>query len=1018
MVGVSLTAIAFTSQAQAECSPAPTANNDVIICTSAAPNPSASLNLLAGDDTIDLQGGIVTGSVMGNDGNDRITLNGAIVGGLLTGDAGDDIISVISGSTAGVTGGDGADWISVSGGSAGALNGDAGNDQFTVSGGTVASITDALGNNILTMPAGGTGVITGNVTFGPGVDTVDVASGQINGSVIQGDGLDVLTLSGGMINAVFQGGGLDTATISGGRIINGLEDGDFVTITGGRIGFVDMNIANNVVTMSGGQIDGDLTASFQNDTLNLSGGTIGGRVDFGRGANNITMTGGTIVGTITTGDGIDTYAVSGGSTAGINAGAGNDSIALSGAGRVGAINAGDGDDAFNWTGGTLTSFNGGIGSDTALITGGADLSQLAMLDGGDDSSAADGWIDVLTFRGVSAKSPKMANWEQTTLTQNTVINITPDGGDFGGGNVSIDSTSRLTGGPDAGGTVDIGGDLDNDGEVITETPVDFNIGGTIDNGGTIELGGGGAINVVENVANGGALIVSGNNTAIAIGGDLINGGTVDISGRGNTLNVSGDLINGGRIDLTDSDAVVTVDGALTNNGTIMGSGGSAVIDARGGLANGGTIDLSGGGAGDSLTIIGDVTGHGTLIIDTNITESGGSADRLVIEGALSGTIDTNIININGPVTAPPQEGSGVTIIATTEGSNAVITLNAPFNYAPIGPWRYELAQAGGEVRLESRFDSEGGVSFAALTPSAAGAVIAPEAVLGITEMFLPHIRERQGQALTGSDGFQGWARVAASVGDLDGKGYSVGYHQRSGLAQVGIGFAKPTADTDMLMLGATLGMARGDWTPRLRSARADMDVEATAFGLYASWFEQADQSGGWYADFVAQMSSFDFELDVSEARIADYDGYGIGASMEVGYITQTGAWRIEPKLRFTYLSSHVDAFVGADGLQAQMNENERYRGRLAVRISTDTPLGGSVLTPTLTLGVAHDFKADRGVFVGFDRLEANSPKTVAEAGAGLNLRIGSGALLFTEAEGHLASDYWQAGIRAGASIRW
>lgn len=97
---------------------------------------------------------------------------------------------------------------------------------------------------------------------------------------------------------------------------------------------------------------------------------------------------------------------------------------------------------------------------------------------------------------------------------------------------------------------------------------------------------------------------------------------------------------------------------------------------------------------------------------------------------------------------------------------------------------------------------------------------------------------------------------------------------------------------------------------------------------HATWFEQADQSGGWYADFVPQMSRFDFKLDVPEARIADYDGHGIGASLEVGYIAQTGAWRIEPKLRFTYLSSHVDGFVGADDLQVQSNDNERYRGRV------------------------------------------------------------------------------------------
>jgi outer membrane autotransporter protein len=68
--------------------------------------------------------------------------------------------------------------------------------------------------------------------------------------------------------------------------------------------------------------------------------------------------------------------------------------------------------------------------------------------------------------------------------------------------------------------------------------------------------------------------------------------------------------------------------------------------------------------------------------------------------------------------------------------------------------------------------------------------------------------------------------------------------------------------------------------------------------------------------------------------------------------------------------------------------------------------------------VAHDFKADRGVLAGFDRLEANSPGTVAEGGAGLNLRIGRNVLLFTEAEGRIASDYWETAVRGGLTIRW
>jgi outer membrane autotransporter protein len=222
----------------------------------------------------------------------------------------------------------------------------------------------------------------------------------------------------------------------------------------------------------------------------------------------------------------------------------------------------------------------------------------------------------------------------------------------------------------------------------------------------------------------------------------------------------------------------------------------------------------------------------------------------------------------------------------------------------------------------------------------------------------------------------------------------------------------------MLMIGGSAGLVRGDWHPRLRSARSDLDVDGYAFGLYATWFEKADQSGGWYVDFATQMGIFDFDLKTPAARIAKYDGNSLAGSLEVGHILQTGGWRIEPKARFTYLSSDVDGFLGADGLQAQANRNDRYRGRLAVRASSDMPMGNMVLTPAVTLGVSYDLKRDRGVLVGFDSLEASAPRTVAEGSAGLSLRLGNGSMIFAEGQGRLGSDYWQAGVRGGVSFRW
>lgn len=71
----------------------------------------------------------------------------------------------------------------------------------------------------------------------------------------------------------------------------GLTNGGAVTITGGRIGSVALTAAQNTFTMSGGQIDTNLTAGSGDTNFKLSGGAIGGAVTLGNGANTIAVTG-------------------------------------------------------------------------------------------------------------------------------------------------------------------------------------------------------------------------------------------------------------------------------------------------------------------------------------------------------------------------------------------------------------------------------------------------------------------------------------------------------------------------------------------------------------------------------------------------------------------------------------------------------------------------------------------------------------------------------------------------------
>ena len=279
-----------------------------------------------------------------------------------------------------------------------------GNDNVTVNSGTYASFGFPSGNKVLAFGLGGGNPIVGPVNFGAGNDRMEVHSGTV-GAVDQADGADTFIMTAGTVASLQQGGGLDTFTMSGGVITGAFTEGDFVTITGGSIGSVNLTIANNIFTMSGGMIVGDVVAGFQNDTVNFSGGRIGGNLNLGNGDNTINITGGQIAGTVSTGTDTDRLTWDGGGTIGgaISLGSGNDTAMLRG----------------------LTSVN---------LT-------MALLDGGLGT-------DQLTFDNVvTAGIARFQNWEAVNIIN--ASQLTFDGnltlGDTGTktGTLSIDATSTV-----------------------------------------------------------------------------------------------------------------------------------------------------------------------------------------------------------------------------------------------------------------------------------------------------------------------------------------------------------------------------------------------------------------------------------------------------------------------------------------------------------------------------------------------------------------------------------------------
>lgn len=279
-----------------------------------------------------------------------------------------------------------------------------GNDTYTCDNGSSPGLTDLSGDNSLTLSTGGT--INGNVTFGPGMDTVDIRGGVVSGIVQQGAGVDRFNLGDGQIDALFQGDGLDIFYMTGGRIIGAFEDGDLAYQSGGTIGRVNMKLDKNFYEMTGGIIEGNLVTGFDIDTIRILKGFIGGNISTSGGDDNITVSGGVINGEI-------------------RASVGNDTFQWLGGGQINsAVLMGDGDD-------------------TALLQGLSEstLTHTPSIDGGLGN-------DQLTFDATtSSTAARYIGWETVNLTNRSRLDLAGEFfvGDSGTGKgaINIDSSSKL-----------------------------------------------------------------------------------------------------------------------------------------------------------------------------------------------------------------------------------------------------------------------------------------------------------------------------------------------------------------------------------------------------------------------------------------------------------------------------------------------------------------------------------------------------------------------------------------------
>ncbi|MBZ9907142.1 autotransporter outer membrane beta-barrel domain-containing protein [Mesorhizobium sp. BR115XR7A] len=833
-----------------------------------------------------------------------------------------------------------------------------GNDVFTCdSGDSGGSLNDTIGNNTLNFPAGGTGQVSGNVTFGPGTDRINMQSGTITGTVDQGDGtdffaigggtvagnvqqgagIDDFNMSGGQVGSLNQGDGLDTFTMTGGRIVDFFDDGDRAVITDGRIGRVNMKLDKNYFNMSGGIIDRNLVTGFDQDTIILSGGTIGGNISVSGGNDSVTITGGTVGGDVLMSFGADNFAWNGGGIiyGAVDLGGDNDTAKLS---NLTKANLGGAD-----------ALNGGLGTDTLTF-------------------------DNVKLDGIS----RIQNWETVDATNDTQLtldgNLVLGDSGTGTGSLNVDAASTLYGGGfNASIQAFTSGQL---ADVVNAGRIDLTNGST---GATDRL------------------MISGNYTGLG-GLLLIQTELGDDSSASDRLVLSGGTASG-----STGIAVVNVGGA----GAETMQDGIMVVQA----VNGATSTSSAfaldvpvaAGAFEYYLFKGGVTAgsaenwylRSSLITPTSPAAAPPAAEPTPapepvppetepppppsalppVPAPTEGDINTPPVDPTPPV----QAGDPVPVPPPPPPPAPAADPPPPPPPVPTAVPDLPMPAAGEEILL---YRVEVPV-YSAVPPVAEH--------LAMTTLGTFHERRGEQSLLSNTELSPVWGRIYGQDAKVGWSGTVSPFFDGTlfGL-QAGFDvFGRETASGGIDRAGLFVAYAsmkgdvRGQALGRNDLSVGGIDVSGTSVGGYWTRIGQ----GGWYLDGVLMATFFGGDATSSRDVGIDIGGTGVTASLEGGYpIALAQGWTLEPQAQLIW--QHLSLDDAKDRFSSVSFDSEgRVTGRIGARLQGESVVNGIALQPYLKANIWHDFGGTDRVSFDTTDISTEGRSTSFEFGGGIVAKV-------------------------------
>ncbi|SHF50073.1 outer membrane autotransporter barrel domain-containing protein [Kaistia soli DSM 19436] len=478
--------------------------------------------------------------------------------------------------------------------------------------------------------------------------------------------------------------------------------------------------------------------------------------------------------------------------------------------------------------------------------------------------------------------------------------------------------------------------------------------------------------------------------------------------RGATTVGAGTLQAGGVDVLSPSSAVSVASGA-----TLDLAGFGQVVSR---LANAGTVTVAGSKPGTTLTVSGDYSGSdGTLVLGADLGNQAVAADRLVVDGSVSGTTRLTVVNLGG--TGAPTTGNGIELVSVS-GASPSDAFSADRIIA--GAYDYRLYQgdiAGSDGNWYLRSD----LSLAAQTYAAFPATLVDYALSSIG-----NYRQRTGVWSYGPIGSavgDAWMRGAGSWRSTSPDSGSP-YDQSLQFGQAGFSAELPPmlAAPGELSAGlmATIGRSSTTVAASTHGAAGNGSIDTNAWGVGGNltWTGSGPGYDGLYADAVGQLTWYDSDISSSDGGGASGSGaFGGAVSLEVGkWIELSKGWAVVPQGQLVYATAGADGFTDSDGTRVDNLSGDSLVGRVGVRVEHGGLLVGGVtdmmrLNAYLLANLAYAFTGNFNVDVGGTPLSTDQAALMGELGLGATLQMTANAALYGEAS-------YAAAAAGGSDQRW